>query len=128
LDEIKELIESKQVKVNDVDATNVTALRFAAQFGHVEIVKYLLSKGASTKIVAKDGRDPLFSAVENFNLEVVKVLLEAGASTKICIKEAGKKDKLTPLSVARSKGYVDMVELLVAHGAKDPKSWSCSLM
>jgi len=128
LDEIKELIESKKVKVNDVDEINVTALRFAAQFGHVEIVKYLLSKGASTKIVAKDGRDALFSAVENYQLEVVKVLLEAGASTKVCIKEMGKKEKLTPLSVARSKGYIEMEELLVAHGAKDPKSWTCSLM
>ena len=59
LEEIKELIESKKVKVNEVDENNVTALRFAAQFDHLDIVQYLLSKGASTKIKAKDGRDPL---------------------------------------------------------------------
>jgi len=110
-----------------VDEINVT-LRFAAQFGHTEIVKYLLSKGASTKIIAKDGRDPLFSAVENMQLEVVKVLLEAGASTQICIKEAGKKEKLWPLKYARDKGYIEMEEVLLAHGAKDPREWSCDIM
>ena len=44
------------MKVNAVDENNVTALRFAAQFDHLDIVQYLLSKGASTKIKAKDGR------------------------------------------------------------------------
>ena len=39
LEEIKELIESKKVKVNAVDENNVTALRFAAQFDHLDIVQ-----------------------------------------------------------------------------------------
>ena len=68
--------------MNEVDENNVTALRFAAQFDHIDIVQYLLSKGASTKIKAKDGRDPLLSAVEKRNVDVVRALLEAGASTK----------------------------------------------
>ena len=33
------------MKVNDVDENNVTALRFAAQYDHREILCYLLSKG-----------------------------------------------------------------------------------
>jgi ankyrin repeat protein len=36
--------------------------------------------GASTKIKAEDGRDPLFSAVEKRNIEIVKILLEHGAN------------------------------------------------
>jgi ankyrin repeat protein len=36
--------------------------------------------GASTKIKAEDGRDPLFSAVEKRNIEIVKILLDHGAN------------------------------------------------
>ena len=81
MDEIKELIESKKVKVNEVDENNVTALRFAAQFDHLAIVQYLLGRGASTSPVAHDGRDALNSAVEKRNVEVVRELLRAGAKT-----------------------------------------------
>ena len=80
LEKVRALIESKQVKVNDVDENNVTALRFAAQYDHREILCYLLSKGASPKIRAKDGRDPLYSAVEKRNIEIVKILLDHGAN------------------------------------------------
>jgi ankyrin repeat protein len=80
-----------------VDENNVTSLRFAAQFDHIDIVRYLLSKGASTKIAAKDGRDPLNSAVEKRNLEVVRALLEAGAGTKLSRREQGRQDKIWAL-------------------------------
>ena len=36
--------------------------------------------GASPKIRAKDGRDPLYSAVEKRNIEIVKILLDHGAN------------------------------------------------
>ena len=45
LEKVREMIESRQVKVNDLDENNVSALRFAAQFDHRDIVIYLLSKG-----------------------------------------------------------------------------------
>ena len=48
-----------------MDDNNVTALRFAAQYNHKEIVRYLLDIGSSTKIKAKDGIDPLLSVVES---------------------------------------------------------------
>ena len=130
LEEIKELIESKKVKVNAVDENNVTALRFAAQFDHLDIVQYLLSKGASTKIKAKDGRDPLLSAVEKRNVEVVRALLNAGAGTKCSRGEQGRKEKIWPLSQARENSHKEMEELLLEFGATDPKPLSdkCNLM
>lgn len=36
--------------------------------------------GASTKIRAYDGRDPLLSAVEKRNLEIAEILLKHGAN------------------------------------------------
>ena len=68
-----------QVKVDEVDENRVTALRFAAQYNHSEIVTYLLSLGSSTKIKAKDGIDPLLSAVEKRHVNIVRILFEAGA-------------------------------------------------
>ena len=69
-----------EVRIDEVDENNVTALRFAAQYNHPEIVSYLLSLNSSTKIKAKDGIDPLLSAVEKRHVNIVKILLESGAS------------------------------------------------
>lgn len=55
LEKIKDLYNSKKVKKDEVDDNNVTALRFAAQYNHPEIVRYLLAIGSSTKIKAKGG-------------------------------------------------------------------------
>ena len=76
LDKIKVLYNTKQVRIDEVDENNVTALRFAAQYNHPEIVSYLLSLNSSTKIKAKDGIDPLLSAVEKRHVNIVKILLE----------------------------------------------------
>ena len=54
LDKIRALYDSKQVRVDEVDENKVTALRFAAQFNHEEIVRYLLSLGSSWKIKVKE--------------------------------------------------------------------------
>lgn len=116
LDSVKSLVESNQVGVNETDDNNVTALRFAAQYDHREIVTYLLDQGASTKIKAHDGIDPLLSAVEKRNIEVVKILLEAGASTR-----ARSKDDMWPLKQARDNRHREMEQLLLDHGARDPR-------
>ena len=54
LDKIRALYDTKQVRVDEVDENKVTALRFAAQFNHEEIVRYLLAIGSSWKIKVKD--------------------------------------------------------------------------
>lgn len=121
LDTIKQLIESGEVGVNEVDENNVSALRFAAQFNHKEIVLYLLSKGASFKIKAYDGIDPLLSAVEKRNIEIVEILLERGANPNSWSKET------CPLLQARENHHAAMEELLIKYGATDKKKNSCLL-
>jgi len=126
LAKIKTLYESKQVKIDEVDDNNVTALRFAAQFNHEEIVQYLLSIGSSTKIKADDGIDALLSAVEKRNIEVVEILLNAGADPN----RARSKDDMWCLKQAQVNMHTEMVELLLANGARDPKKLSdkCNVM
>ena len=118
LEKIKDLFDSKKVKKDEVDENNVTALRFAAQFNHPEIVRYLLDIGSSTKIKAKDGIDPLLSAVEKRHVEVTKMLLEAGANPN----NAHSKDDMWCLKQARENHHAEMEELLLKHGARDPKT------
>ena len=48
LDKIKRLYDSKEVKVDEVDENRVTALRFAAQYDHPEIMTFLLSRSLGT--------------------------------------------------------------------------------
>ena len=120
MDKIKRLYESKEVKIDEFDDNRVTALRFAAQYDHPEIVTYLLSLGSSTKIRAKDGIDPLLSAVEKRHVNIVRILLEAGASPN----NAHSSDGMWCLRQARENCHNEMVELLLLYGARDPKKWS----
>ena len=126
LDKIKTLYDSKQVRKDEVDENNVTALRFAAQYNHLEIVSYLLDIGSSTKIKAKDGIDPLLSAVEKRHVEVARLLLRAGASPN----NAHSRDDMWCLKQARDNYHDEMVELLLKYGARDPKKLSekCAIM
>jgi len=89
-------------------------------------VKYLLSIGSSTKIKAEDGIDALLSAVEKRNIEVVDILLEGGANPN----NARSRDDMWCLKQARENLHDQMVELLLKHGARDPKKLSerCLLM
>lgn len=61
----------------DGDVTN-SALIFATQNGHVDVVKTLLSKKATAKTNSA-GETPLFAAVDRGHLDIVKLLLDNGA-------------------------------------------------
>ena len=54
--------------------------------GRVEIVKYLLDKGASANIRCNDGKTPLLMAVAANKEDVVRELIECD-TVKITVKE-----------------------------------------
>ncbi|XVE83397.1 hypothetical protein DITRI_Ditri16bG0085800 [Diplodiscus trichospermus] len=74
------------------------AIHFAAQKGHLDIVRTLLSSGVSVKAANRKGLTPLHYAVQGSHLEVIKLLLKKGASLSAKTK-AGK----TPLDLAVSE-------------------------
>lgn len=61
-----------------------TALHHAAAYGHVEVIKLLLSLGADIDIQAPNGSTPLHWAAGNGQTEAVRLLLEKEANPYVC--------------------------------------------
>ncbi|KAK3262327.1 hypothetical protein CYMTET_28813, partial [Cymbomonas tetramitiformis] len=96
------------------DSVGTTALVEAAGAGHVEAVKFLLSRGANINKRAQNKNTALHVAARRSHQAVVKALIEAGAR-----KESRNKENETPLHLA--VGYasdIDVVELLLNNGAR----------
>jgi ankyrin repeat protein len=94
-----------------------TALHYAAYFDGPAAVRLLIERGADIEApsenqeFAQEAR-PLHSAVAAGRIEVATVLLEAGADPN-----ARQRGGFTPLMAAERSGHLDLVELLIRHGA-----------
>ena len=102
----------------DASLRDETALWWAAQEGHAEIVSVLLDAGADANSVSRDGLTPLFQAAGGGHLAATQVLLRRGA-------DAGRRYPHfrggTALHVAAAYGRLRCIEALLAHGA-DPNA------
>jgi ankyrin repeat protein len=92
-----------------------TPLGLAWFFGHRDIVRLLIEKGADVNAVSKNAQHvaPLHAATARHDAEIVEALLKAGADPNRH-QEAG----FTPLHEAASAGQEAIARLLVAHGAQ----------
>ena len=105
------LLVDKGAKLDGLDPeSEFTPLGTAAQCGAVDIMDFLLSKGAG---VNGGGRTPLMGAVWRGNVEAVKLLLNHKPNLEI--RDAT--DHLTAMDLARKKGFEEIVELLRNAGA-----------
>ncbi len=88
-----------------------TALHVAIDNGNREVVELLFEYGANPNLKDHFGHTPLFNAVWN-GLDMTKLLLEHGAKTDV-------QDDIgaTPLHNAVFGGDLDIVKVLVSHGA-----------
>lgn len=117
-------------QINQCSELGFTALGLAIYFGHEDITRYLLLKGADVNQPAKNasGLYPLHSALVNKNNTLAKMLLEAGA--EVTIQEVS---GITPLHLAASQGNLEMIICLLEAGAdvlaktkggKTPGDWA----
>lgn len=100
----------------NVDATrsqNWTALHLAAANGHTGVVTVLLAHGANMEAMAEGRETPLHVAVWYRQVLAVEMLLGCGASIE------AQSDVGTPLQMARTRGYADVVTVLVTSGARN---------
>ncbi len=103
---------NKGVDVDVKDEVGYTALIYAAGNGRTEIVKLLVREGNWTNRSESFGR-AMAVAIGRRHLEIAKFLIEKGAS----LNERTKNHKLTPLMVAASNGYTEVVQALINNGA-----------
>ncbi len=90
-----------------------TAMHFAADEGHVEVVRILLSHHSkSVNSVDRWGYTPLFCASQNGHVDVVNVLMDNNCTTI----DQRNVFNVTPLFAAVEHGHVSVVETLMARG------------
>ncbi len=96
----------------DVNAKGLdqwTALHFAANEGHYEVVTFLLTKPSIDKEATSTIlRTPLHLAIIRGNLPIVRALIKAGAN-----KNAKDFDENTPLHLASEFGHFECIIYLV---------------
>jgi ankyrin repeat protein len=107
----------KGVDVNTKSRYGATALSFACDKGHVEVVRLLLERGADP-----DVRDTFYKATpmswaapKGFT-EIVKLLLDKGS-----------KEKGQALIIASSGGFVDMLQMILGKGELAPELLTTAL-
>lgn len=100
--------------VNSFSRDGLTPLGLATYFGHEEITRLLISKGAEVNTPANNGFNvfPIHSAVSSKNYNITKMLLDAGAKVN-----AAQQSGFTPLHIAAQLGDIELIVLLLEHSA-----------
>ncbi|KAK3031686.1 hypothetical protein RJ639_035054 [Escallonia herrerae] len=99
---------------NSANDKGCTALHYAADIGHRELLQLLISRGAEIDADSESGT-PLHSAVAHGRQEAIKVLLnsKANAGADPNTGSCG----ITPLGEAASKGENEVIKCLLRAGA-----------
>ena len=103
LAEIVYLFYKSIPNVNVKGGNNVTSLILASQQGKLDVVAFLLDRGARVNDVMTDGKTALLMASKNGHTEIVRILMAKGADQSL--KSKGK----NPRDVA---GNTEIVKIL----------------
>ncbi|XP_044764144.1 ankyrin repeat domain-containing protein 16-like [Coccinella septempunctata] len=112
-----------------ISSTKETILHIAAQYGHIEIINYLLNQFSPKMVDVRntDNKTPLHSAAQFGNFACVRKLVQSGADIN-----ALKRSDWTPVMLACTKpehNYKEIVEYLCEKGAilnfKNKDGWTC---
>jgi len=109
---IVEIFIKQGANINEQVNSETTALVEAAKNGHLEMVKWLLDKGA-TNTADNKGITPLLAAANAGRIDVVKFLLERQDTNVNQAEKSG----YSPLFSAAWRGHLDIVKLLLENKA-----------
>lgn len=123
LDRVRELVEQKgeepdefeteEELVNAPGAADRRPIHRAAAANHVEIIKYLVEKGAIVNQADKSQRTAIHWAAISGNVDAGKALLEAGADIF-----AATGSGMTALHAACESGRAEFVDFLMQHAGE----------
>jgi ankyrin repeat protein len=98
----------------ETETSMLTPLMFAASAGNVDMIRFLVKRGAKVNHGAKEGKQTaLFSAIYSGKPEAVQALVDLKADVNTRMK-----DGPTPLQAAMKGDQDDVVKILKAAGAK----------
>lgn len=105
-------IQERNADPNITDANGLSPLHWACYAGNMEMIAYLIVKGAHVNAVDSNGTPPIFAAVRHGHTRAILALLHAHANLNTV-------DKLghTSLMLAASNGHEEAVRLLLVYGA-----------
>lgn len=114
LERVCQLVDAQPGLANAVAKDGFQPLGLATFFGHLDVARFLLQRGAEVNSPSDNGLHvmPLHSAAANCHLEIARLLLEEGAMVN-----ARQADDFTPLHAAAQNGQLEMVKLLLDYGA-----------
>lgn len=117
LDMLKSLVEAGADVMafsNPEKTQRLTALHIAAERAHLDMVRYLLSKGAMWNARSNSRSTPFYRAARGGSVEVMTLIKNAGAQI-----DSKTYDGYTPLIEAVERSHYNAVDALLAWGA-DP--------
>jgi ankyrin repeat protein len=114
-DVVAHLVFNYPDALNDYADDGFTPLGLACYFGHFEVARYLVLKGADVNLPSNNGFNvfPLHSAAAGNYTDIARMLIENGAQVNIK-QQAG----ATPLHSAAQNGNLELLILLLEHGAQ----------
>ena len=110
---IKVLLDKDPTLLNCTDILGVTALHYASDKGHLNVVKELLSRDKENALLNaanNEGVTALYNASQNGHLEVVTELLDKNKA----LLNAVNKNGVTALHGASSNGHLEVVKELLS--------------
>ncbi|MGF7082584.1 ankyrin repeat domain-containing protein [Mucilaginibacter sp. UYCu711] len=114
-DVVAHLVFNHPDALNNYADDGFTPLGLACYFGHFEVARYLVLKGADVNLPSNNGFNvfPLHSAAAGNYTDIARMLVENGAQVNIK-QQAG----ATPLHSAAQNGNLELLILLLEHGAQ----------
>ena len=110
------MLLDRGAEVNKPDTDGFTPLHEAAIRGQLEVVQFLIERGAKFDTTATghwSGKTPLHSAAREGKKDVVQLLLDRGAGIN-----KPDTDGFTPLHEAAICGHTEVVQFLIERGAE----------
>ncbi|XP_011667498.1 ankyrin-1-like [Strongylocentrotus purpuratus] len=89
----------------------LTLLYIASRYDHVDVVKFLVSKGCDVNEKSECGKSPLHAACYTGNMNIVKLLVHHKANVNEQDRDGWK-----PLEAAAQEGHRDVVDYLALNG------------
>jgi len=98
---------------------NATPMTYAADLGHLEVIKLLRKYGAKFDVADEPFINPLFAAISSGKIEVVKYLIDEGLDPHLVYSMSGG-ELYNALNCAQDEQQTEIIEYLKEVGCKEP--------